>query len=410
MYADPVAVAGTRQALASGQGGEAADLFSSGNMAIAPGSAANRELAAPAISGPGDAQAFVDERLREGSDYIKVIFGNAGSGDPVISEATMRAVVAAAHRRGKLAVAHIDSAGGALAAANAGVDGLAHLYVSERPADVSLVAAAQKNRVFVIPTLSVLETLAGIPGAAGLLADPAVRPYLSDRAVANLSAPSRPNPHLKLSSTQELLGRLNRAGVPILAGTDEPMPGTWHGVSLHREFELLRQSGMTALQVLASATSIPAERFGLTDRGRIVPGLRADLLLVDGDPATDILATRRISRVWIAGREMDREAFRREIETARSRPSIHVDPGVLSTYAGRYDFGQQLVFGISVTDNRLRIDLPNGRSVPLQAASPTEFYSKEVGVDLLFEKDAEGAAVSLFIRQGGEERRGKKIE
>jgi hypothetical protein len=181
-------------------------------------------------------------------------------------------------------------------------------------------------------------------------------------------------------------------------------------VSLHREFELLRQSGMTALQVLASATSIPAERFGLTDRGRIVPGLRADLLLVDGDPATDILATRRISRVWIAGREMDREAFRREIETARSRPSIHVDPGVLSTYAGRYDFGQQLVFGISVTDNRLRIDLPNGRSVPLQAASPTEFYSKEVGVDLLFEKDAEGAAVSLFIRQGAEERRGKKIE
>lgn len=54
-------------------------------------------------------------------------------------------------------------------------------------------------------------------------------------------------------------------------------------------------------EVLAAATSVPARHFGLTDRGRIAPGLRADLLLVDGDPTRDITATRSVAGVWRRG-------------------------------------------------------------------------------------------------------------
>jgi len=78
-----------------------------------------------------------------------------------------------------------------------------------------------------------------------------------------------------------------RAGVDILAGCDvsEPIPilgGLAHGASLHHELQLLVAAGLKPIEALRSATSIPAKRFGLKDRGRIASGLRANLLLVEG--------------------------------------------------------------------------------------------------------------------------------
>ncbi|MEQ0564835.1 amidohydrolase family protein [Amycolatopsis sp. NEAU-NG30] len=64
---------------------------------------------------------------------------------------------------------------------------------------------------------------------------------------------------------------------------------------------MLTEAGLTNEAALAAATSVPARHFGLSDRGRIVPGLRADLLLVDGDPTSDITATRSITEVWRRG-------------------------------------------------------------------------------------------------------------
>jgi imidazolonepropionase-like amidohydrolase len=91
------------------------------------------------------------------------------------------------------------------------------------------------------------------------------------------------------------------AGVPILAGTDAPVPGSAHGASLHWELEHLVEAGMTPTAALAAATSVPARIFRMADRGRIAPALRADLLLVDGDPSRDIRSTRRIVAVWKRG-------------------------------------------------------------------------------------------------------------
>jgi hypothetical protein len=115
---------------------------------------------------------------------------------------------------------------------------------------------------------------------------------------------------------------LHDAGVPVLAGTDAPNPGTAHGASIHRELELLVKAGLTEAQALAAATSLPASAFGLSDRGRIAPGLRADLVLVKGDPASDITATRDIVSIWKAGFPADRDSLKaavaKEIETAEA--------------------------------------------------------------------------------------------
>jgi len=91
--------------------------------------------------------------------------------------------------------------------------------------------------------------------------------------------------------------------VPLLAGTDADSRLAFvpYGTSLHHELELLVDAGLTTVDALRAATSPPARHFGLTDRGAVTSGLRADLVLVDGDPLADIRATRQIRRIWCGG-------------------------------------------------------------------------------------------------------------
>src|SRR5262249_23712801 len=128
----------------------------------------------------------------------------------------------------------------------------------------------------------------------------------------------------------ETARRLQSLGVPILAGTDAPSMGVAHGVSLHRELELLVAAGLSPAEALAAATAAPAKAFGLSDPGRIARGLRADLVLLDGDPTADIKATRRIVGVWKGGRPIDRDAWRdrvaEEARGGRRSPTVRRRP------------------------------------------------------------------------------------
>ncbi len=100
---------------------------------------------------------------------------------------------------------------------------------------------------------------------------------------------------------------LYQGGVTLLVGTDSPNLGTWYGPSMHRELEILvRHVGMSPVEALRAATAATARAFRLDDRGVIAPGQRADLLLVDGNPTVDILATRRIEAVWKGGIRLSR--------------------------------------------------------------------------------------------------------
>ena len=76
-----------------------------------------------------------------------------------------------------------------------------------------------------------------------------------------------------------------------------------YGSSLHDELENLVAAGLTPVEALNAATVLPAKYFGLADRGVIREGMRADLLLVNGDPTTDITVTRKIVKVWVGGIE-----------------------------------------------------------------------------------------------------------
>ncbi len=284
-----------------------ADLFSAGTLVTVPGGHGTEYgMDIPTLTKPEDAQAFVDARLAEGSAFIKIVMERGWPGHPMptLDLATVKATIAAAHKRHKLAVVHIGNIDDARAALEAGADGLVHLFVG-KPVDAaamaSFVALAKARHAFIIPTFSVLESMAGVP-AADVLGNPQLAGLLNKEQIAILKASYSPVPRPDLlQAPRALVAALHQAGVPILAGTDAGNTGTMYGASLHHELQALVQAGLTPTAALAAATSVSARTFGLSDRGRIANGLKADLLLVDGDPGTDISASTHIVEVWKDG-------------------------------------------------------------------------------------------------------------
>jgi imidazolonepropionase-like amidohydrolase len=288
-----------------------ADLYSAGYLATVPGGHGTEYgMTIPTLTKPEEAQGWVDARIAEGSDYIKIISEDGspyGRQIPTLDRATIAALVTAAHQRGKLAVVHISTEAAAKEAIEAGADGLVHIFTDRAP-EPGFAALLKQHKAFVTPTLTVVESTTGVASGRALPDDALLSRYLRPDEVANLrtSFPAHPGHKLDFQNALAAVRQLHQAGVPILAGTDAPNPGTTHGASIHREMELLVSAGLTPVEALTAATAGPARIFGLKDRGRIAPGLRSDLVLVKGDPTTDITATRAIQRIWKVGHEMMR--------------------------------------------------------------------------------------------------------
>jgi imidazolonepropionase-like amidohydrolase len=260
------------------------------------------------ITRPEQAQAKVDERIAQGSDYIKIFYEN-GPRFPAMPKGVMEAIVSAAHKRGKMVIVH----GTSLDIVNAGADGLAHLPIVKL-AEPQWVDGLKAHHMFVITTIAYTDFHL-TPGrlAAKLPDDPLMRPYLGPISLQALSMPQWHNSdteHLSYADSETNLRALREAGVPLLAGTDATNE---IGALLHVELELMVRAGIPPSEALADATSVPARVFSLTDRGRIAPGLRADLLLVRGDPTKDIRKTRDIVAIWKQGVRVDRVKFREEV-------------------------------------------------------------------------------------------------
>ncbi len=265
----------------------------------------------PFVSTPDEAIKFVNKQVNNGADYIKIFIEDGTTvgfpGLTVISNDTLLATVKEAHRLGKMAIAHVSTFDGTQKAISAGIDGLAHLFF-DRQITPELTETIASSGAFVTPTLVTLSTAFG-NSAAALAADKRVSSKLSRKWLDSLSRSMNVYPQGNLKDAFASVMALHNAGVEILAGSDvsEPIPilgGLAHGASLHHELQMLVEAGMKPIEALRSATSIPAKRFGLTDRARIVPGTRADLILVNGDPMTNISDTLSIIDIWRSGTKL----------------------------------------------------------------------------------------------------------
>lgn len=235
-----------------------------------------------AISRREEADAWVAARVASGSDYIKVLLEPSVPGKPEpLDAATVTAIVNAAHGLGRRVIAHTTTAATISLAVHCGVDAITHTPLGA-PLDDSVIGSLVARGTAVIPTLSMMKGI-----------------------VESIPDAGRP-PGMSFANALSTVRRLHEAGVTFVAGTDANAdPATpaqpLHGESLHGELELMVSAGLPPAAALRAATSAAADFFGLPDRGRIRDGLQADLVLVEGDPTVDIVATRAILGVWVAG-------------------------------------------------------------------------------------------------------------
>lgn len=302
-----------------------ADLFSSGTLATVPGGHGTEYgLVIPTLSRPEEAQDFVDARIAEGSAFIKIIYGH-GWKFPCLDKPTLAALVMAAHKRGKLAAVHVDNLQDARDVVESGADVLAHAWGDREP-DAAFMKMARGNRVVLVPTLTVISSICGLKPGSALLADPQLESLVSAAVRPGLlrEFPSTAVKEENFQRALKIAKTFKKNKLLVLAGTDAPNPGTAYGASLHQELEFLVQAGFSPAEALSAATALPAEVFGLGDRGRIAKGLRADLLLVEGNPLSNIKETRRIAGIWKGGVALDRVPYREEI--AREKNAVASQP------------------------------------------------------------------------------------
>jgi hypothetical protein len=186
-------------------------------------------------------------------------------------------------------------------------------YDAKKAAD--LVARFLKNQTWQCPTLTVLRSNAYL-GDENFRRDGRLRyiPRLVQQKwnfrIANRSGGDSGGTKRVLQKQFEIVGAMQKAGVPILAGTDTGNPFCFPGFSLHDELALLVIAGLTPVEALRSATLNPAKFFGLDQSlGTIEQGKIADLVLLDANPLLDIRNTQRINAVVSNGRLFDRKAL-----------------------------------------------------------------------------------------------------
>jgi imidazolonepropionase-like amidohydrolase len=284
------------------------------------------------LSGPAAAAPEVGALLDGGADFVKIYAW--------MGPETLAAVVAAAHGRGSRVAAHVGHRLTAEEAVRLGVDALEHVRIGrelvsdddrarldgrhrrqhdamasfaawryidpdgDRAAE--LISLLVDRGTFLTPTLCLSESILRPSErerlAGGWQAPEVVGRQWSGSAYdADYDAEDRAWAPVELRRQMEFVGRAREAGVRIAAGTDTPNPFIAPGSSIHRELELLVESGLTPLQAIQAATSTAADLLGRRDLGVVAPGRLADLVVVRGDPATDVRHLQQIEAVMIGG-------------------------------------------------------------------------------------------------------------
>jgi cytosine/adenosine deaminase-related metal-dependent hydrolase len=278
-------------------------------------------LGAVTADTPEQAVALVAKYKAAGAKQIKIYSS--------VKPDVVKAISAAAHERGMTVTGHIPEGMTAIEGINDGMDQINHIqyefpYFAHQPTGADgkldrtkppiveldgpkakeLIAALQAHHTVLDPTMALFETFMNTvpldqlePGVDHVA--PQLHEALdSPPAAADKAAVATAEWQALVSS----LRTLHAAGIPIVAGTDQCIPG----YSLHREMEIYVQAGFTPLEALQSATIVAARALGVEkESGSLEAGKRGDVLLLDADPLADIHNSRKVWRTVAAGAVYD---------------------------------------------------------------------------------------------------------
>lgn len=259
---------------------------------------------------PEAARDVVAQLDQMGVDWIKIrVDDNLGTTRKMEPE-VYTAVIDEAHARGLRVAAHVFYLEDARGLLQAGVDFIAH-SVRDRLVDPRFIALMVETGVCYTPTLMREVSTFAYEERPEFFDDPFFLARADTAVVRQLSAPERQAQVRASTSAQRYKEALQQArtnlvvlagaGLPIAMGTDTGPAGRFQGYFEHLEMEQMAAAGMTAEAVLRSATVTAARCMGLDDLGTLEEGHWADLVVLDADPLADVIATRQVHSVWIAG-------------------------------------------------------------------------------------------------------------
>jgi imidazolonepropionase-like amidohydrolase len=273
----------------------------------------------PTLAAPSEADALVERMHQRGAEYIKVIHDSLPPGAPRLDRARLAALVDAAHRRHLKVMVHIGSNQDALDAVHAGADHLAH-GVYNQPIDDELVRLLSERHVTVTYTAAGFDNTRQMASGHYQPADwvrNTTDPTLVDAVTGALgkqfgeAAVLGEFAHTIVARDVLLqnIAKLHAASVVVLPGTDSPIAAVFPGASYLEELALLHEAGIPIPVLLQRATARAAQliatpaaqRFGVLE-----VGARADVLVLERDPTTDLSALRDVVQVFSAGRPVTR--------------------------------------------------------------------------------------------------------
>jgi imidazolonepropionase-like amidohydrolase len=227
----------------------------------------------------------------------------------LLDRATVTAIVEAAHARGMTVTGHIPNGLTLREAIEIGMDNVAHLAVRGMPGSEEqkqTIAFLKERGTVIDPTVSWNELLGRTAQTHIGTLIPRIQhvsgPLSRMLAAANGGSVTAVQARDRLDRSLQTIKALHDAGVPIVAGTDKGVPG----VSLAREIELYVEAGLSPIEAIRAATAVPAKVMGLAaDSGTLAPGLRADLIVVEGNPLRRIADIENVTLVSADGRLYD---------------------------------------------------------------------------------------------------------
>lgn len=271
------------------------------------------------IDRPEDAQKM-EALLLESPNVIKVIIESGVLGRPLpqLNMESLQSIVQRARAAGIVVIAHVSEAEDMRLALDVGIDAFAHMPGEDLIPEALAQRLAQEEAT-IVSTLAVYENLRALAHGTLPLDDPTLPLDVPEEVLAALTDPayiqSLQTPSFQswtdgtLRNVEQNFQACLQAGVRFAAGTDAGNPATFHGLALHRELQKYVELGMSIPAALQTATSNAADLLGEDQLGRLVPGAKADLVLVEGLIGENISNLNNVSAVYRAGVALDRMAL-----------------------------------------------------------------------------------------------------